>query len=84
MKIKHKIEPEVTYSFKSRMNRENAYVLRLKKCLKELEIIARNGTGFARQASYAASNAIQRRLKTGLEELEFDASDRIWFLGYDE
>ena len=47
MKIKHKIEPEMIYSFKSRMNRENAYVLRLK-------------------------------------ELEFDASDRIWFLGYDE
>ena len=74
----------MAHSFKSRMNRENAYVLRLKECLKELEIIASKSTGFARQASYAASNAIQRRLKTGLEELEFDASDRIWFLGYDE
>ena len=72
------------YSFKSRMNRENAYILRLKECFKELEIIASNSTGFARQASYAASNAIQRRLKTGLEELEFDEDDRIWFLGYNE
>ena len=72
------------YSFKSRMNRENAYVLRLKDCFTELEIIASNGTGFARQASYAASNAIRRCLRTGLEELEFDEGDRIWFLGYDE
>ena len=33
------------YSFKSRMNRENAYVLRLKECFKELEIIASKSTG---------------------------------------
>ena len=69
------------YSFKSRMNREDAYVLRLRKCFNELAIIANNGKGFISQAARNASNIILVRIKEGVITSDFAEDDLKWFLG---
>ena len=63
------------------MNREDAYVLGLKKCFNELAIIANNSRGFVSQAARNASNMILVRIKEGVITLDFDEDDLRWFLG---